>query len=61
MRGEVLVTALVTGVLGDVVKVLAADDERAVHLGADDGSGEDTAANRDEASEGALLVCEKKC
>ena len=54
--GEVLVAALVTGVLGDEVKVLAADDESAVHLGGDDGSGQDTAADRDLADEGALLV-----
>jgi hypothetical protein len=54
--GEVLVAALVTGVLGDEVEVLAADDESAVHLGRDDGSGQDTAADRDLADEGALLV-----
>jgi hypothetical protein len=55
--GEVLVATLVTGVLGDEVKVLAADDESAVHLGGDDGAGKDTATDRDETSEGALLVC----
>jgi len=55
--GEVLVAALVTGVLGDEVEVLAADDERAVHLGRDDSAGEDTAADGDETGEGALLVC----
>ena len=55
--GEVLVALLVTGVLGDEVKVLAADDESAVHLGGDDGAGEDTATDGDETSEGALLVC----
>lgn len=55
--GKVLVTALVTGVLGDEVEVLATDDEGAVHLGGDDGAGEDTATDGDETSEGALLVC----
>lgn len=55
--GEVLVAALVTGVLGDEVQVLAADDESTVHLGGDDGAGEDTATDGDETSEGALLVC----
>lgn len=48
--------ALVTGVLWDEVEVLAADDKSAVHLGGDDGAGEDTATDRDEAGEGALLV-----
>ena len=54
--GEVLVAALVTGVLGDEVEVLAADDQSAVHLGGDDGAGQDTATDRDLANEGALLV-----
>lgn len=57
MGGKVLVASLVTGVLGDEVQVLAADDESTVHLGGDDGTGEDTAADGDETSEGALLVC----
>lgn len=46
----------VTGVLGNEVEVFAADDDGAVHLGADNGAGEDTAADRDHAGEGALLV-----
>jgi hypothetical protein len=50
------VAALVTGVLGDKVKVLAANDESAVHLGGDDGSGQDTATDRDLTDKGALLV-----
>lgn len=54
--GEVLVALLVTGVLGDVVKVFSADDEGAVHLGGNDGAGKDTTADRDLAGEGALLV-----
>jgi len=56
VRSQVLVSLLVTGVLGDEVEVLAADDERAVHLGGDNGAGEDTATNGDETSERALLV-----
>ena len=40
------------------MEVFAADDDSAVHLGADDGAGEDTAADRYEAGEGAFLVCE---
>ena len=54
---QILVAPLVTVVLGHEVEVLAADDERAVHLGADDFAGKDTAADADEAGEGALLVC----
>lgn len=56
MGGEVRVALLVTAVLGDVVEVLSPDDDGAVHLGGDDGAGQDTAADRDEAGEGALLV-----
>lgn len=60
VRSEVLVALLVTGVLWDEVEVLAADDEGSVHLGGDDGSGEDTATDGDLAGEWALLVCEKR-
>jgi hypothetical protein len=55
---EVLVALLVTVVLGDVVEVLAADDDGAVHLGRDDTASQDTAADRDETGERALLVCD---
>ena len=55
---QILVAPLVTVVLGHEVEVLAADDERAVHLGADNLAGEDTDADADEAGEGALLICE---
>lgn len=57
MRSQVVVPLLVTVVLGDVVQVLAADDQGTVHLGGDDGTGQDTAADGDETGEGALLVC----
>lgn len=56
---QVLVSLLVTGVLGDEVEVLAADDDGTVHLGGDDGAGQDTATDGDETSEGALLVCSR--
>ena len=54
--GEVLVAALVTGVLGDEVEVVTADDAGTVHLGGPDSAGKDTATDRDHTSEGALLV-----
>lgn len=56
--GNVLVALLVTRVLGDEVKVLSADDDRAGHLGGDNLAGQDTATDRDETSPGALLVYE---
>lgn len=52
----VVMPLLVTVVLGDEVEVWSADDETSVHLGGDDGSGEDTATDGDLAGEGALLV-----
>lgn len=54
--GEVLVSLLVTRVLGDEVEVLSSDNDGSVHLGGNDGAGEDTATDGDSASEGALLV-----
>jgi hypothetical protein len=59
VRSEVLVSLLVSGVFGDEVKVLAADDEGSVHLGGDDSSGQDTATDGNETGKGALLVCRK--
>ena len=44
-------------VLGDVVEVVAADDDGARHLGRDDTASENTATDRDVARERALLVC----
>jgi len=55
--GEVLVALLVTGVLWDEVEVLAANDEGTVHLGGNDGTGQDTATDGDKTSKWALLVC----
>lgn len=47
---------LVTRVLGDEVEVLSSDDDGSVHLGGNDGAGQDTATDGDETGEGALLV-----
>lgn len=58
--GKVLVSLLVSGVLGDVVEVLSSDDEGSVHLGGNNGAGQDTATDGDETGEGALLVCKAK-
>jgi hypothetical protein len=55
--GQVLVSLLVTGVFWDEVEVFATDDEGSVHLGGDNGSGQDTATDGDESGEWALLVC----
>lgn len=60
MGGEVLVSLLVTGVLGDEVEVLASDDDGSVHLGGNNGAGQDTATDGDETGEGALLVYTSK-
>jgi hypothetical protein len=57
VRSQVLVSLLVSGVLGDEVEVFSADDEGTVHLGGNDGAGQDTTTDGDETSEGALLVC----
>ena len=57
MSGEVLVALLVTVVLGGELEVLAADDNGTVHLGGDDTAREDTATDRNETGERALLVC----
>jgi len=47
---------LVSGVLADVMKVRAADDESSVHFGRDDGAGDDTSADGDLTDEWAFLV-----
>lgn len=54
--GKVLVSLLVTRVLGDKVEVLSSDNDGSVHLGGNDGAGQDTATDGDGAGEGALLV-----
>ena len=58
MRSKVLVSLLVTGVLGDEMEVFSADDESSVHLGGNDSAGQDTTTDGDETGEWALLVCD---
>jgi hypothetical protein len=53
---QVLVSLLVTGILGNEVKIFATDDESSVHLGGDDGAGENAATDGDQSSEWALFI-----
>jgi len=53
---DVAVTLFITAVLGNVVKVITADDDGALHLGGDNKTLEDTAANGDVTGEGAFFV-----
>src|SRR5690348_8025019 len=55
-RRMYLVALLITVVLRDEVKVLATDDDGALHLGGDDLTGEDAATDGNIAGEGALLI-----
>jgi hypothetical protein len=55
--GKVLMSLLVSGVFGNEVQVFSTDDQGSVHLGRDDGAGEDTASDRDHTGERAFLVC----
>ena len=43
-------------VLGDVVEVVATDDDSPRHFGGNDLAGQNTTTNRDKTGEGALLV-----
>ena len=56
MSGHVLVALLIAIVLWHIVQVVAAHNNGALHLGADDGSSQDASADGDVAGEGALLV-----
>lgn len=56
MSGDVGVALLETVVLLDVVEVVTAEDNGALHLGGDDNTTEDAAADGDVTGEGALLV-----
>ena len=56
LHGNVAVPLLVPVVLGDVVEVVAPDDDGPLHFGGDDDSLEDLAADADVAGEGTLLV-----
>lgn len=57
MCSEVLVSLLVSRVLGNEVEVFSADDQSTVHLRRDDGSCQDTASDGNKSGEWALLVC----
>jgi hypothetical protein len=57
VRSKVLVSLLVTCVLGDEMEVFSADNQSSVHLGGNDGAGQDTATDGNETGEWALLVC----
>ena len=56
MGSQVGVSFLVSSVLGNEMKIFAADNQGSVHFHRDNGSGEDTATNRDHTGEGAFLV-----
>ncbi len=56
VRSQVLVSLLVTVVLLDVVQVFTTDNDGTFHLGANNGTGKDTTANRNVSSEWAFLV-----
>jgi hypothetical protein len=56
MSMNVLVTFLVTLVLGNVVKVIPTNNDSALHLGGDDKSLEDLSTDGNVSGEGALLV-----
>jgi len=56
VSSEICVALLITVVLGDVVEVLTADDDGAVHLCGADDAREDAAADGHRGGEGALLV-----
>lgn len=50
---------LVSGVLGDEMKVFSTDDQSAVHFRRYNGAGQDTATDRNKTGERALLVYEE--
>jgi hypothetical protein len=54
---DVLVSLLVALIFGYVMEVVAADNKSSVHLCGDDSASQDTAADGNEAGEGAFFVC----
>jgi hypothetical protein len=58
VSSNVLVSLLESTVLGDVVKVISADDNGTLHLGGDDESLQNTSSDGNISSKGALLVNE---
>ena len=57
VHSHVLVPLLITCILWDEVKVLAANNCGSVHFGRDDSAGKDTATDGDKTGEGAFLIC----
>ena len=55
--GKVLVSLLVTVVLWHKVQVFTANDDSALHLGADHAAGQKTTTDRNQTCPRALLVC----
>ena len=56
MRSQVGMPLFVSCVFWDEVEIFSADDQGSVHLRGDDGSGEDTASDRDHTGKWAFLV-----
>lgn len=56
VSSEVLVALLVTVVLGNVVKVFTTDNDSTVHLGGNNGTSQNLTTDRNNTSEGALVV-----
>lgn len=56
MRSQVLVSFLVSGILGNEMEVFTSDDESSVHFRRHNGAGQDTPADGDLTSEGTFLV-----
>jgi hypothetical protein len=56
MGSQVLVSLLITVVLGDIVQVITANNDGALHLGRNDNASQNTTTNRDIRREWALFV-----
>lgn len=56
MRGQVLVSFLVSGILGNEMEVFTPDYESSVHFRRYNGTGQDTPADGDLTGEGTFLV-----
>lgn len=56
MRSQILVSLLVSGILGNEMEIFTPDDERSVHFRRDNGASQDTPADGDLTSEGTFLV-----
>lgn len=56
MRSQVLVSFLVSRILGNEMEVFTPDDERSVHFRRHNGAGQDTPADGDLTSEWTFLV-----